>query len=155
MTVGENVAFPMVQHTDWEEADIERRVAEKLSQVGLAGVEALDPTALSGGMQRRAALARTLALDPRIIIYDEPTSGLDPITGDEIGRLIRRLQRVLQVTSIVVTHDLRLTQLVADRLVLLFQGQWAFQGTYEEFLQSSHPEVLRFLHREPQEETTA
>lgn len=154
MTVGENVAFPMVQHTDWEEADIERRVAEKLSQVGLAGVEALDPTALSGGMQRRAALARTLALDPRIIIYDEPTSGLDPITGDEIGHLIRRLQQVLQVTSIVVTHDLRLTQLVADRLVLLFQGQWAFQGTYEEFLQSSHPEVLRFLHREPQEETT-
>jgi len=152
MTVGENVAFPMVQHTDWEEADIERRVAEKLSQVGLAGVESLDPTALSGGMQRRAALARTLALDPRIIIYDEPTSGLDPITGDEIGHLIRRLQRALQVTSIVVTHDLRLTQLVADRLVLLFQGQWAFQGTYEEFLQSSHPEVLRFLHREPQEE---
>jgi phospholipid/cholesterol/gamma-HCH transport system ATP-binding protein len=154
MTVGENVAFPMVQHTDWEEADIERRVAEKLSQVGLAGVEVLDPTALSGGMQRRAALARTLALDPRIVIYDEPTSGLDPITADEIGRLIRRLQQVLQVTSIVVTHDLRLAQLVADRLVLLFQGQWAFQGTYEEFLQSSHPEVLRFLHREPQEETT-
>ena len=154
MTVGENVAFPMVQHTDWEEADIERRVEEKLSQVGLAGVEPLDPTALSGGMQRRAALARTLALDPRIIIYDEPTSGLDPITGDEIGHLIRHLQQVLQVTSIVVTHDLRLTQLVADRLVLLFQGQWAFQGTYEEFLQSSHPEVLRFLHREAQEETT-
>jgi phospholipid/cholesterol/gamma-HCH transport system ATP-binding protein len=114
----------------------------------------LDPTALSGGMQRRAALARTLALDPQIIIYDEPTSGLDPITGDEIGRLIRQLQQVLQVTSIVVTHDLRLAQLVADRLVLLFQGQWAFQGTYEEFLQSSHPEVLRFLHREPQEEST-
>ncbi len=154
MTVGENVAFPMVQHTDWNEAEIERRVAEKLSQVGLAGVEPLDPTALSGGMQRRAALARTLALDPRIIIYDEPTSGLDPITGDEIGHLIRRLQQVLQVTSIVVTHDLRLTQLVSDRLFLLFQGQWAFQGTYEEFLQSSHPEVLRFLHRAPQEETT-
>lgn len=154
MVVGENVAFPMVQHTEWDEKEIERRVAEKLSQVGLAGVEPLDPTALSGGMQRRAALARTLALDPRIIIYDEPTSGLDPITGDEIGRLIRHLQQVLQVTSIVVTHDLRLTQLVADRLVLLFQGQWAFQGAYEEFLQSSHPEVLRFLHRESQEETT-
>jgi phospholipid/cholesterol/gamma-HCH transport system ATP-binding protein len=154
MTVGENVAFPMVQHTDWDEAEISRRVAEKLGQVGLAGVEPLDPTELSGGMQRRAALARSLALDPQIIIYDEPTSGLDPITGDEIGRLIRGLQQALKVTSIVVTHDLRLTELVADRLVLLHQGVWAFQGTYEEFQHSPHPEVLRFLRREPQEELT-
>jgi phospholipid/cholesterol/gamma-HCH transport system ATP-binding protein len=154
MTVGENVAFPMVQHTDWSEAEIERRVAEKLGQVGLEGVEPLDPTALSGGMQRRAALARSLALDPQIIIYDEPTAGLDPITGDEIGQLLQSLQKVLKVTSIVVTHDLRLTELVADRLVLLHEGQWAFQGTYEEFLHSSHPEVLRFLHREPQGEKT-
>jgi phospholipid/cholesterol/gamma-HCH transport system ATP-binding protein len=154
MTIGENVAFPMVQHTDWSEAEIERRVAEKLNQVGLAGVEPLEPTELSGGMQRRAALARSLALDPQIIIYDEPTSGLDPITGDEIGRLIRRLQQALKVTAIVVTHDLRLTELVADRLALLHEGQWAFQGTYAEFLHSSHPEVLRFLRREPQGETT-
>ena len=105
-------------------------------------------------MQRRAALARSLALDPQIIIYDEPTAGLDPVTGDEIGQLIHSLQEVLKVTSIVVTHDLRLAQLVADRLVLLHQGQWVFQGTYKEFLHSSHPEVLRFLHREPQGETT-
>jgi phospholipid/cholesterol/gamma-HCH transport system ATP-binding protein len=144
----------MVQHTDWSEAEIERRVAEKLGQVGLAGVEPLDPSALSGGMQRRAALARSLALDPQIIIYDEPTAGLDPITGDEIGQLLDSLQAVLKVTSIVVSHDLRLTELVADRLVLLYEGQWAFQGTYEEFLHSSHPEVLRFLHREPQKEKT-
>ena len=154
MTVGENVAFPMVQHTDWSDQEIERRVAEKLGQVGLAGVEPLDPSALSGGMQRRAALARSLALDPEIIIYDEPTAGLDPVTGDEIGQLIHSLQEVLKVTSIVVTHDLRLAQLVADRQVLLHEGQWAFQGTYEEFLHSSHPEVRRFLHREPQGETT-
>jgi len=154
MTVGENVAFPMVQHTDWSEAEIDRRVAEKLGQVGLEGVEPLEPSALSGGMQRRAALARSLALDPQIIIYDEPTGGLDPITGDEIGQLLHRLQEVLKVTSIVVSHDLRLTELVADRLVLLHEGQWAFQGTYEEFLHSSHDEVLRFLHREPQGEKT-
>jgi phospholipid/cholesterol/gamma-HCH transport system ATP-binding protein len=154
MTVGENVAFPMVQHTDWSAAEIERRVEEKLGQVGLAGVEPLEPSELSGGMQRRAALARSLALDPQIIIYDEPTAGLDPVTGDEIGRLIHRLQEALKVTSIVVTHDLRLTELVADRLVLLHEGQWVFQGTYEEFLHSSHPEVLRFLHRESQGETT-
>jgi phospholipid/cholesterol/gamma-HCH transport system ATP-binding protein len=153
MTVGENVAFPMVQHTDWSAAEIERRVAEKLGQVGLAGVEPLEPSELSGGMQRRAALARSLALDPQIIIYDEPTAGLDPITGDEIGRLMHSLQEALKVTSIVVTHDLRLAELVADRLVLLHEGQWVFQGTYAEFLHSSHPEVLRFLHREPQEKT--
>jgi phospholipid/cholesterol/gamma-HCH transport system ATP-binding protein len=152
MTVGENVAFPMVQHTPWSEAEIRRRVGEKLGQVGLSGTERMEPTELSGGMLRRAALARSLALDPEIIIYDEPSAGLDPITGEEIGRLMRRLQQALQVTSIVVTHDLRLAELVADRLVLLFEGQWGFQGTYEEFLQSSHPEVLRFLHREPAHE---
>ena len=155
MTVGENVAFPMVQHTPWSEGEIVRRVAEKLHQVGLAGTEALEPSELSGGMQRRAALARSLALDPEIIIYDEPTAGLDPITGDEIGHLMRRLQKALRVTSIVVTHDLRLAQLVADRLALLHGARWVFEGTYEEFLQSSHPEVLRFLHKEPpQEEAT-
>ena len=154
MTVGENVAFPMVQHTDWEEAEIERRVAEKLEKVGLTGVEPLDPAALSGGMQRRAALARSLALDPQIIIYDEPTSGLDPVTGDGIARLVLALQKDLKVTSVVVTHDLRLTEMVADRLALFDQSRWAFQGTFAEFLHSSHPEVLRFLHRGPQEETT-
>ena len=154
MTVGENVAFPMVHHTDLSLSEIEARVAEKLDQVGLAGVEPLEPAALSGGMQRRAALARSLALDPQIIIYDEPTSGLDPITGDGIGQLMLTLQEALKVTSVVVTHDLRLAEMVADRLALLDQGRWAFQGTFAEFLRSSQPEVLRFLHRGPQGETT-
>jgi len=154
MTVGQNVAFPLVHHTALTTAEIEAQVADKLSHVGLAGVEPMEPAALSGGMQRRAALARSLILDPQIIIYDEPTAGLDPITGDEISRLIRSLQKALKVTSVVVTHDLRLLELVADRLVLLHDGRWAFQGTYEEFLHSSHPEVLRFRHQEPQGETT-
>jgi len=153
MTVGDNVAFPMVQHTLWDAQEIARRVHEKLSQVGLAGVEPLDPSALSGGMQRRAALARSLALDPRIIIYDEPTAGLDPITGDEISSLIRRLQTTLKVTSIVVTHDLRLAELVADRVALLYQGAVGFLGTYQEFLNSEHAEAKRFLHREEAQET--
>jgi phospholipid/cholesterol/gamma-HCH transport system ATP-binding protein len=147
MTLGENVAFAMVHHTDWDHAEISRRVAEKLEQVGLAGLEAMDPSELSGGMQRRAALARTLALDPKIIIYDEPTSGLDPITADEIARLMLSLQQALKVTSIVVTHDLHLTEMVADHLVLLYEGKWAFAGNYDAFLKSQEPEVRRFLHR--------
>jgi phospholipid/cholesterol/gamma-HCH transport system ATP-binding protein len=153
MSVGENVAFPMVQHTGWSLEEIARRVHEKLDQVGLAETEAMEPAELSGGMLRRAALARSLALDPHLIIYDEPTAGLDPITCDEIGHLIRRMQRTLKVTSIVVSHDLRLTELVADRLTLLYEGHMVFLGTFEEFHQSSHPEVRRFLH-EPVEENS-
>jgi phospholipid/cholesterol/gamma-HCH transport system ATP-binding protein len=153
MTVGENVAFPMVHHTKLGLQEIARRVHEKLAAVGLAEVENLEPIALSGGMQRRAALARTLALDPHIIIYDEPTAGLDPITGDEIGHLIRHLQEAIKVTSIVVTHDLRLTEQVAHRLVLMYQGQLVFLGTFQEFLKSPHPEVRRFLLQESQEGT--
>ncbi len=148
MTVGENVAFPMIHHTDWSAEEIRRRVHEKLAQVGLEDVEMLEPAALSGGMQRRAALARSLALDPEIIIYDEPTSGLDPITGDEIGHLIMRLQENLKVTSIVVTHDLRLTGQVAHRIALIHRGRLAFVGTFAEFMQSGHSEARRFLLKE-------
>jgi phospholipid/cholesterol/gamma-HCH transport system ATP-binding protein len=152
MTVGENVAFPLMQHTHLPSGEIVRRVQAKLAQVGLADTEAMEISALSGGMQRRAALARSLALEPQIIIYDEPTAGLDPLTGDEIGHLILRLRDTLHVTSVVVTHDLRLTALVADRLALLYQGALVFLGTYEEFLRSDHPEVRRFLLQETQEE---
>jgi phospholipid/cholesterol/gamma-HCH transport system ATP-binding protein len=148
MSVGENVAFPMVQQTAWPREEINRRVRDKLSQVGLEEAIALSPAELSGGMKRRAALARSLALDPRFIIYDEPTAGLDPVTGDEIGRLIRRLQQNLGVTSVVVTHDLRLTELVADRVALLFEGRIAFLGTFQEFQQSPNREARRFLHKE-------
>jgi phospholipid/cholesterol/gamma-HCH transport system ATP-binding protein len=154
MSVGENVAFPMVQHTDWPTEEINARVHNKLAQVGLGGTLNLNPAELSGGMKRRAALARSLALDPKIIIYDEPTAGLDPITGDEIGSLIRRLQQDLGVTSVVVTHDLRLTEQVADRVALLFEGKIAFLGSFQEFWQSSNQEAQRFLHKDDQENST-
>ena len=151
MSVGQNVAFPMEQHTDWTSKEIATRVRDKLSQVGLEGALDLSPAELSGGMKRRAALARSLALDPQIIIYDEPTAGLDPITGDEIGRLIHRLQQNLGVTSIVVSHDLRLTELVADRVALLFEGKIAFLGTFQEFWESPSQEARRFLHKDDEE----
>jgi phospholipid/cholesterol/gamma-HCH transport system ATP-binding protein len=148
MSVGENVAFPMVQQTDWSQEEIISKVRDKLSQVGLEKAIDLSPAELSGGMKRRAALARSLALDPQLIIYDEPTAGLDPITGDEIGRLIHRLQQNLGVTSVVVSHDLRLTEQVADRVALLFNGGIAFWGTFQEFWQSPDEEARRFLHKE-------
>ena len=148
MSVGENVAFPMEQHTAWSREEIAHRVQDKLSQVGLEEVINLSPGELSGGMMRRAALARSLALDPRLIIYDEPTSGLDPITVDEIARLMRHLQKDLGVTSVVVSHDLRLTEHVADRITLLEEGTLAFLGTFQEFEQSSNPEARLFLHNE-------
>jgi phospholipid/cholesterol/gamma-HCH transport system ATP-binding protein len=148
MTVGENVAFPMVQQTGWSREEIDSKVRDKLSQVGLEEAIDLNPGELSGGMKRRAALARSLALEPRLIIYDEPTAGLDPITGDEIGRLMRRLQKNLGVTSVVVSHDLRLTEQVADRVALLFNGRIAFLGAFQEFWQSPDEEARRFLHKE-------
>jgi phospholipid/cholesterol/gamma-HCH transport system ATP-binding protein len=148
MTVAENVAFPMVQHTDWTREEIDQKVRDKLSQVNLEEAIGLSPAELSGGMKRRAALARSLALDPQLIIYDEPTAGLDPISGDGIGRLVRRLQKNLGVTSVVVSHDLRLTEQVADRVALLFNGRIAFLGTFQEFWQSPEEEARRFLHKE-------
>ncbi len=146
MNIGDNVAFPMQQHTNLSQEEIYDRARDKLSQVDLEEVMTRRPDELSGGMARRAALARSLALDPRLIIYDEPTAGLDPITVDDIGRLIRRLQEDLGVTSVVVTHDLRLTEHIADRIALLEDGTLAFLGTFEEFQQSDNPEARLFLH---------
>jgi phospholipid/cholesterol/gamma-HCH transport system ATP-binding protein len=146
MNIGDNVAFPMKQHTNLSQKEIYDRVRDKLSQVDLEEVMQKSPDELSGGMARRAALARSLALDPRLIIYDEPTAGLDPITVDDIGRLIRRLQQDLGVTQVVVTHDLRLTERIADRVALLEDGTLAFLGTFEEFQKSDNQEARLFLH---------
>ena len=145
MTIAENVSFALEQHLELTDEQIRDIVSEKLRLVELEGVEEKMPSELSGGMQKRAALARAIAFDPRIIVYDEPTTGLDPIRAKHISELVVRLQRELQVTSIVVTHDLICASKVADRLALLHAGRFLFIGTMEELRRSEDEYVREFL----------
>jgi phospholipid/cholesterol/gamma-HCH transport system ATP-binding protein len=146
MTVGENVAFPLRQHTDLPLDRVRARVAEILSWIDLEGIEEKMPSELSGGMQKRVGLARTIALEPQIVIYDEPTTGLDPLTSDTISELIRRLQAERQVTSIVVTHDIRCTFQVADRVAMIDEGRILIDGQLDEVRRSEVPKVKAFLY---------
>ncbi len=141
MDVYENIAFPMREHTDANEEEIAARVAEKLAMVHLAGIERKMPSDLSGGMKKRVALARSLALDPTTVLFDEPTTGLDPVTSATIGRLIRSVQTHLGVTSVVVTHDIPLAHRVADRLAFLHEGRFRFLGDWTE-AEASEDEIF-------------
>ncbi len=132
MTVFENIAFPLREHEDLKEEEIAAVVREKLSTVRLEGIEDKLPSALSGGMRKRVALARSLAMDPEVVLFDEPTTGLDPMTSATIGHLIRGTRDDLGVTSVVVTHDLELARRVATRLGFLDQGKFRFLGTWSE-----------------------
>lgn len=145
MTVEDNVAFALREHTDWEPERIAARVTEVLGLVELDEVEQLMPASLSGGMRKRVALARAIALSPRAILYDEPTTGLDPITANTINRLIRNLQKRLGVTSIVVTHDIHSAFTVGDRIAFLHQGRIHFDGTVEEAKHSTEPLLRTFI----------
>ncbi len=145
LTVGENVAFPLREHTPLGEAEIRERVAQKLALVGLSGVEPKMPADLSGGMKKRVALARAVALDPEVVLYDEPTTGLDPVTADAINELILRAQRALKTTSVVVTHDMASVYKVADRIVMLHEGRLVVDGTPDEIRASKDPVVRRFI----------
>ncbi len=145
MSVGENVALPMREHTRMTDSEIRARVAERLEWVGLRNVESMRPSSLSGGMRKRVGLARAVALDPDFILYDEPTTGLDPIMADVIDRLIRGLQRRMGVTSIVVTHDLKSAFKVGDRLAMLLGGRIVFEGTPDALQASRDPVVRQFL----------
>ena len=145
MSVGENVGFPLREHTDATAEERRTRVERMLHMVGVPGTHDVDPATLSGGQRKRVALARAIILEPDIILYDEPTTGLDPIRSDIIGELIRRLQNALQLTSIVVTHDIQLSFRIADRMVLLHEGQVRMTGTPEEFRTTDDIEVRRFL----------
>jgi phospholipid/cholesterol/gamma-HCH transport system ATP-binding protein len=145
MTVQDNVAFALREHSDWTEERIEERVAEVLQLVELEGVEPLMPADLSGGMRKRVALARAVALAPEAILYDEPTTGLDPITSNTINHLIRSLQERLGVTSIVVTHDIRSAFAVGDRIAFLSEGKILFEGTVDEARRSGESALRDFL----------
>lgn len=145
MTIGENVAFALEHHTDLSDAEIARRVAEKLALVDLVGIEDKMPSELSGGMQKRAGLARALALDPELVIYDEPTTGLDPLLGETISDLVRRLQGELGVASLVITHDMLCARLVADRVAMLYDGRLLATDTLQGLLQDTHPYLQSYF----------
>ncbi len=132
MNVFDNVAFPLREHSGLSEEEIARVVAEKLGRVKLAGVEELMPSELSGGMRKRVAIARSLALDPELILYDEPTTGLDPVTSAVIADLVARTRSELGVASIVVTHDLPLARAVSERIAFVDEGRFRFLGTWAE-----------------------
>lgn len=145
MTVGENVGLALREHTEMGEAEIGRRVTERLEMVGLKGVESMKPASLSGGMRKRVGLARAIAMDPKFILYDEPTTGLDPIMSDVIDQLILNLQHRLSVTSIVVTHDMASAFKIGDRIAMLWGGRIVFSGTPEQMRESGDPMVHQFL----------
>jgi phospholipid/cholesterol/gamma-HCH transport system ATP-binding protein len=146
LSVFENVAFPLREHTDLPENLIRDIVLMKLNAVGLRGARDLMPAEVSGGMARRVALARAIALDPELVMYDEPFAGLDPISLGTAAQLIRRLNDSLGITSIVVSHDLEETFSIADQVVILANGKVAAQGTPEEVRASSDPLVDQFVH---------
>jgi phospholipid/cholesterol/gamma-HCH transport system ATP-binding protein len=139
MNVEQNIAFPVVEHTDKSPEEVAALVSEKLTMVGLPGIQRKMPSELSGGMRKRVALARSIALEPEIILYDEPTTGLDPVSSEKIAQLIVDLNVRLQTTSVVVTHDVVTARTVSDRVGFLYQGRFQFIGTFDEATRSGHP----------------
>lgn len=145
MTVFQNVAFTLRERGERDEETIRRKVHETLELVNMTGHEDKMPVNLSGGMRKRVALARSIVWPPEVILYDEPTAGLDPIVSDSINRLIRRMQRQLHVTSIVVTHDMVSCNHIADRVALLHEGRVQFYGTVGDLATTSDPIVRDFV----------
>ena len=152
MTVADNVALPLREHTDLEEPTIEIMTQIKLELVGLGGFGDYLPSELSGGMKKRAGLARAMAMDPEIIFYDEPSAGLDPIVGAGIDGLIRKMQSTFGLTSVVVTHEMESVKLIADTVCVLEKGRVVGIGSLEELSQLDHPYVQQFFARRPDDE---
>jgi phospholipid/cholesterol/gamma-HCH transport system ATP-binding protein len=145
ISVGENVAYGLHMHTDLAEKKIDKKVGRCLEMVGLSGIEEMMPVDLSGGMKKRVALARAIAYDPEIILYDEPTTGLDPTNANRINNLITELQKLLKVTSVVVTHDMDSAFSVSDRMAMLYRGKIEIVGTTDEIRRSKDPLVKDFI----------
>jgi phospholipid/cholesterol/gamma-HCH transport system ATP-binding protein len=145
MTVAENVGFALRREENLTAAELDRRVSETLEMVDLPGTEKKKPSELSGGMRKRVGLARAIVYRPEIVLYDEPTTGLDPIVSDSIDQLIVRVRDRLNVTSVVVTHDMRSARRVGQRILMLHEGKIYVEGTPEEIFSSTDPIVHRFV----------
>ena len=148
MTVEENVALPLVEAKSTQsEKEIEQLVSEKLDLVGMSGIQKIKPAELSGGMKKRVALARALITNPEYILYDEPTTGLDPIMSNNIDNLIRELSKKLNVTSVVVTHDMYSVKNVASSVAMIFEGKIYFHGSPKDLLNSKDEVIVDFIAR--------
>jgi phospholipid/cholesterol/gamma-HCH transport system ATP-binding protein len=152
LTVGENIALPLLEHTNLNASTIEVMVRIKIEQVGLTGFENYSPSQLSGGMRKRAAFARAMAMDPEILFFDEPSAGLDPIMAAGIDNLILNMKEAYAMTMVVVTHELASAFLIADRIVVLDRGSIVAAGPAKELRESTHPRVRQFLDRVPDSE---
>ena len=149
LSIADNVALPLREHTKLEESTIDIMTRIKLELVGLGGVEDALPSELSGGMRKRAGIARAMAMDPELIFYDEPSAGLDPIVAAGLDQLIRTMQSTFNLTSVVVTHEMESVKIIADTVCVLHKGRVVGIGTLEELEQSEHPYVRQFFARIP------
>ena len=145
MTVFDNVAFPLREHTDLSRAQIRERVMERLASLGIAAAAQKMPAQLSGGMQKRVAVARAMVLESEILIYDEPTTGLDPMTTQTVDELIMEAEDKFGVTSVVISHDMASVVRIADRLSFLHMGEMVASGTLDDLIQSEHPATMEFV----------
>jgi len=152
MTVGENVMLPLTEHTELDEQTMHIMTRMKLEVVNLAGFENLMPAELSGGMIKRAALARAIIMDPKLLFFDEPSAGLDPVAAVELDELILQLRSAMNMTIVVVTHELDSAFKIADRITVLDQGKILMTGSVEEVKQSENTRIQSLLHRMPRDE---
>jgi phospholipid/cholesterol/gamma-HCH transport system ATP-binding protein len=153
LSLADNVALPLREHTALEESTIDIMTRIKLELVGLGGFEDFLPSELSGGMKKRAGIARAMAMDPEIIFYDEPSAGLDPIVAAGIDELIRKLQETFKLTSVVVTHEMESVKMIADTVCMLKGGRVVGTGSLDELKQSDHPYIQQFFARRPDDES--
>ncbi|MBI4231182.1 MAG: ABC transporter ATP-binding protein [Planctomycetes bacterium] len=145
LTVYENVALPLREHTNLPPAELDRIVRQKLALVEMTGKESAMPSELSGGQKKRVGLARAIVREPEVILYDEPTSGLDPVMSNTINELILDMQKKIHVTSVVVTHDMQSAYMIADRIAMIFKGRIIQIGTPTEILRTENPIVRQFI----------